>query len=458
MKGLLLLYRDFRLEDQTALIKALEEADELSILWVYDEKEEGIPWEMRSNSHGLRTRLTAFRHFNGMLKTIGHQASLVVGDYNEVLAALRQQAYPFDAVYFNRFYDRAGRAVEAAAAATGAKVCPSEDITIFHPLEVLKKDGTAYQMFTPYYKQWLDRFLRTSFSEERPKLQLRAKSVVLTGETLFLTPDHPVLEGGYSAMMEKWRSFLEDQMTHYTEQRDFPALEATSGMSVYLNSGMLSPRQFVSELIRFPGHEPVLRQYVWREFYQQLLWHQPHVLETAMRPEYAKVRWERNPEYFAAWCQGMTGVPIVDAAMRCLKEEGRMHNRLRMVAASYLVKDLHVDWQLGEQYFFEQLADYEPALNNGGWQWSASTGTDAQPFFRVFNPWQQSLRYDEAATFMKKWLPEARSAPAALFHKPGGLVEFGYPEVIVDHAAAVRMTKSLYREARQSYFSEMEGK
>lgn len=461
MKGLLLLYRDFRLEDQTALFSALEETDELGILWVYDEKEEGIPWSSRESSHGLRTRLTAFRQFNDVLKTIGHEASLVVGNYKEVLMTLRQQAYPFDAVYFNRFYDRVGKAVEAAAAETGAQVCPHEDVMIFRPSEILKKDGTSYQMFTPYYRQWLDRFLRTPVSSGRQIPRPRAKSAALTSVPLTLVKGeaiesvHPVLAGGYTAMRKQWRAFLEDRLTQYSERRDFPSLQATSGMSVYLNTGMLSPRQFVSELVRYPGHEPVLRQYVWREFYLQLLRNHPHVLERAMRPEYSSVRWERNPEYFEAWRQGRTGVPIVDAAMRCLKQEGRMHNRLRMVAASYLVKDLHVSWQFGEQYFFEQLADSEPALNNGGWQWSASTGTDAQPYFRVFNPWQQSLRYDEAATFMKSWLPEVERAPAALFHKPGGLAAYGYPEVIVDHGAAVRMTKALYQEARQAYFGIM---
>lgn len=468
MKGLLLLYRDFRLEDQTALFKALEETDELVILWIYDEKEEGIPWALRETSHGLRTRLTAFWHFNELLKTIDHQALLVVGTYKEVLTVLRHQVYPFDAIYFNRFYDHAGKAIEAEAAATGARVCPHEDIMIFRPSEILKKDGTPYQMFTPYFRQWLDRLIRTPVSGEKPERLIRAKSAGLTSASLThvlepvsefdLEPEHPVLKGGYNLMKSKWRTFLEDRLIKYSEHRDFPTLQGTSGMSVYLNTGMLSPRQFVSELIQYPGHEPLLRQYVWREFYMQLLSHHPHVLDSAMRPEYAAVRWETNPDYFEAWRQGQTGVPIVDAAMRCLNQEGRMHNRLRMVAASYLVKDLHVNWQLGEQYFFEQLADSEPALNNGGWQWSASTGTDAQPYFRVFNPWQQSLRYDEAAAFMKMWLPEVRSAPAALFHKPDGLAVYGYPKVIADHGASVRMTKALYQEARQAYFSNTKGK
>lgn len=477
LKGLLLVYRDLRLEDQTALHEALREADELAILWIYDEKAEGIPWDRRAHSHGLRARLTAFKHFNGRLKTIGHQATLLTGDYTETLLALKSEVYNFDKLYFNRFYDRVGSAVAMAAKALAEKygvcVSASEDIMLFEPGRILKKDGTAYQMFTPYYKQWLERFRSAAPMGMTPLPEIRARSVALKGlvsnvlnagadvavngavnmavEVALDVEPHPALEGGYEAMTAQWKAFLERPLSRFSEDRDFPAKQVTSGMSVYLNSGMLSPRQFVGELVKVADHEAVLRQYVWREFYLQLLRHQPHVLDGAMRPEYAGVRWEQNPAYFEAWCEGKTGVPIVDAAMRCLKAEGRMHNRLRMIAASYLVKDLHVNWQLGERYFYEMLVDYEPALNNGGWQWSASTGTDAQPYFRVFNPWQQSLRYDAEATFMKKWLPEVEKAPAELFHKPGGLTAFGYPEVIVDHGAAVRMTKALYQEARQAY-------
>ncbi|WP_139159761.1 cryptochrome/photolyase family protein [Acidaminobacter hydrogenoformans] len=475
LKGLLLVYRDLRLEDQTALNEALREADELAVLWIYDEKAEGIPWDQRVRSHGLRARLTAFKHFNGRLKTIGHQATLLTGDYTETLIALKSEIYDFDKLYYNRFYDRVGNAMTLAAEVLAEKygvgVSVSEDIMLFEPTRILKKDGTPYQMFTPYYRQWLERFRSAAPMGMTSLPEIQARSVAVKGLDLtvfnsvadrdkdrdkdrdmaVVVMPHPALDGGYEAMAAQWKAFLESPLSRFSEDRDYPAKQATSGMSVYLNSGMLSPRQFVSELVKVADHEAVLRQYVWREFYLQLLHHQPHVLDGAMRPEYAGVRWEENPAYFEAWCEGKTGVPIVDAAMRCLKSEGRMHNRLRMIAASYLVKDLHVNWQLGERYFCEMLVDYEPALNNGGWQWSASTGTDAQPYFRVFNPWQQSLRYDAEAAFMKKWLPEVEKASAELFHKPGGLIAYGYPQVIVDHAAAVRMTKALYQEARQAY-------
>ena len=461
MKGLLLVYRDLRLEDQTALIAALRESDELAILWIYDDEAEGIPWSELAHSHSLRARLTAFEHFNERLKTIGHQAVMMTGAYSEILSALKARVYAFDTIYYNRFYDRVGKAMALAAQAmartSGVSVSEFDDIAIFSPTRVLKKDGKPYQMFTPYYRQWLEHFRMAAPIEMSRILESRARSVVLNwGDAQVVSAtSHPVLEGGYEAMFAQWNAFLEGPLARYSEDRDYPAKQATSGMSVYLNLGMISPRRFVSDLIGAAEHEAVLRQYVWREFYLQLLWHYPFVLERAMRPEYTDVRWEKNPHYFEAWRDGKTGVPIVDAAMRCLKAEGRMHNRLRMIVASYLVKDLHVNWQKGERYFRQMLVDYEPALNSGGWQWSASTGTDAQPYFRIFNPWQQSLRYDAAATFMKMWLPEVRHAPSALFHKPGGLGTYGYPEVIVDHGAAVRMTKALYQEARQAYFNEL---
>ncbi len=465
MKGLLLVYRDLRLEDQTALIAALRESDELAIVWIYDDEAEGLPWSELSHAHSLRARLTAFKHFNERLKTIGHQAVLMTGAYSEILSTLKERVYAFDAIYYNRFYDRVGKAMALAAQAmartSGVRVSEFDDITIFSPTRVLKKDGKPYQMFTPYYRQWLEHFRMTAPIEMSRISEPRARSVVLKGgdAKVVSASSHPALQGGYEVMVSKWNTFLEGPLARYSEDRDYPAKQATSGMSVYLNSGMLSPRRFVSDLIGAAEHEAVLRQYVWREFYLQLLQHYPFVLERAMRLEYAGVRWEENPDYFEAWRDGKTGVPIVDAAMRCLKAEGRMHNRLRMIVASYLVKDLHVNWQEGERYFRQMLVDYEPALNSGGWQWSASTGTDAQPYFRVFNPWHQSLKYDAEATFMKLWLPEVENAPAPLFHKPGALTALGYPEVIVDHAAAVRMTKALYQEARQAYaHRECDGK
>jgi deoxyribodipyrimidine photo-lyase len=450
LKGLLLVYRDMRVEDQTALRYAMAESDELAVVWIYDESAEGVPWRKRAESHGLKARLAAFEFFKNALGAFGLTAHVIIGSYLPVLKEI-QSVYPYEKIYLNTAHDRAGIQSRKAAVSTGVSVQVCDDLTVFKPEDILKKDGSSYQMFTPYYKKWIDQLKQTQLVDFGAPEICKVRPVHLNVNGTSFQTETTAMAGGFTAMNEKWVDFLGTGLEGYLENRDYPERSATSGMSIYLNTGMMSPRRMVSMLIRSPGHEAVLRQYVWREFYQQILAHRPCVLDTAMRPEFADVHWESNPDYFDAWAEGQTGVPIVDAAMRQLRHEGYMHNRLRMVVASYLVKDLHVNWQLGERYFFEMLSDAEPALNNGGWQWSASTGTDAQPYFRVFNPWQQSLRYDPDAVYMKRWLSDYRDASAAEFHRPGGLVPFGYPEVIVDHAAAVKMTKALYQSAKNSF-------
>lgn len=468
-----MLNRDFRLEDQTALGLALKEADELAVVWIYEEGLEGIPWVRRWESHGLRTRLEAFLRFQEALNTIGQQAFLCLLSYDEALAHIRQ-FFEFEKIFLNRGYDQIGRALSQAARRAGVPVEETGDGMIFEPERILKKDGTSYQMFTPYYRQWLQ-----AMASEPPVSRMTIDNDFPTSVKLADVPGMIFIEAlekelkedrpqnfhhglgrrsalkGFTGMRQHLQDFLSNGLATYEALRDLPAVDGTSGMSVYLNTGMLSPRQFVGALLKTPGHETLLRQYVWREFYLQLAHHQPHVLTAAMRPEFASLEWERSPFYFEAWKNGETGVPLVDAAMKALAAEGKLHNRLRMVAASYLVKDLHVNWQQGEAYFRDMLADYEPALNNGGWQWCASTGTDAQPYFRVFNPWQQSLKFDPEAVFMKRWLPGFAQVEAKKFHQPGGLTAYGYPDVIVDHAEAVRMTKALYQQAKERYLKQI---
>ena len=229
VKGLLLVYRDLRLEDQTALITALRESDELAILWIYDDEAEGIPWSELAHSHSLRARLSAFKHFNDRLKTIGHQATLMTGANSEILSALKAQVYGFDAIYYNRFYDRAGKAMALAAQAmartSGVSVSEFDDITLFSPTRILKKDGKPYQMFTPYYRQWVEHFRMAAPIEMSRISKPRARSVVLEGmdTKVVSAPVHPALEGGYEAMVAQWNAFLEGPLSRYSEDRDYPA-------------------------------------------------------------------------------------------------------------------------------------------------------------------------------------------------------------------------------------------
>ncbi|MEO6146825.1 MAG: FAD-binding domain-containing protein, partial [Sulfuriferula sp.] len=247
----------------------------------------------------------------------------------------------------------------------------------------------------------------------------------------------------------------------YKTTRDFPMLNGSSLLSVHLRFGTVSIRQLVTTAqgIGGQGADTWLSELIWREFYQQVLWHHPRVAAGyAYKPEFDAIAWPNPPGHFEAWCEARTGYPLVDAAMRQLNQTGAMHNRLRMIAASFLVKDLHVDWRQGERYFADKLIDFDLAANNGGWQWAASTGCDAQPWFRIFNPITQSQKFDAEGAFIKRYLPELAQLPAKHIHAPwlltpdnqcmyGVVIGHDYPAPIVDHAAARARTLALYNAA-----------
>ena len=249
-------------------------------------------------------------------------------------------------------------------------------------------------------------------------------------------------------------------MERYRAQRDFPAVKGPSYLSAHLRFGTLSIREAVRAALETGGEgaETWLSELIWREFYQMLLWHYPDTVDHAFQRKYEAIAWPDPPGHFQAWAEARTGYPIVDAAMRQLEQSGYMHNRLRMIAASFLVKDLHVDWRLGERHFARKLIDYDQAANVGGWQWSAGIGTDAQPWFRIFNPVTQSEKFDPEGRFIRRYLPELAAVPDRFIHAPwkmtpeqqagcGVIVGRDYPLPRVDHGAARARTLALYRVA-----------
>jgi deoxyribodipyrimidine photo-lyase len=264
------------------------------------------------------------------------------------------------------------------------------------------------------------------------------------------------LPAGMSGAETFLADFL-DRVESYHERRDFPALRGPSCLSVHLRFGTISVRRLVRLALDIGGRgaETWLSELIWRDFYFQILWHHPHVVGHAFRPEYDAIEWPNPPGHFEAWREARTGYPLVDAAMRQINSSGYMHNRLRMVTASFLVKDLHVDWRLGEHYFAEHLNDFDLAANNGGWQWAASTGCDAQPYFRIFNPVTQSERFDAQGRFIRKYLPELANVADRFIHSPwrmspqeqqacGVVIGRDYPLPIVDHGAARKRALELF--------------
>jgi deoxyribodipyrimidine photo-lyase len=306
--------------------------------------------------------------------------------------------------------------------------------TVHHPTDVLKADGKPYTVFTPYSKAWKARLpsaLKLYPAPAEIDTPMGVKTELLPG--FKVSPSFPA---GEQEALVRLEEFLHGKIYSYGEDRNRMDLDGTSSLSPYLHLGMLGLRQAVHAALqaigqkRSAGPDIWLNELIWREFYIQILFHFPHVSQTSFNPALANIPWRNDETEFQAWKEGSTGVPIVDAAMRQLKEIGWMHNRARMIVASYLVKDLLIDWRWGEAHFMERLLDGDQAANNGGWQWTAGTGTDAAPYFRIFNPVLQSAKFDPNGEYIRRWIPELRSVEAKDIHAPWekGIKVKGYPE------------------------------
>jgi deoxyribodipyrimidine photo-lyase len=313
-------------------------------------------------------------------------------------------------------------------------------------------------VFTPYRNAWLRSLTPAHLRSYRPADERLARppraTEVPSLEALgFVTTNLrdtgvvPGMDGG-AALFAEFR----DRVDAYPVARDFPASDGSSRLSVHLRFGTVSIREvaaFAHARSLEPGGNGAatwLSELQWREFFAQVLWHRPDVVDHSYRPEYSDLRFRNDRALFAAWCEGRTGYPLVDAGMRELNTTGFMHNRVRMVTASFLVKDLLCDWRWGERYFAEKLLDYDLASNNGNWQWAASTGCDAQPYFRIFNPVAQSQRFDSDGDYIRRFVPELRGLDAGSIHAPGA--GSGYPAPIVDHAASRAAALAMFKAAR----------
>jgi deoxyribodipyrimidine photo-lyase len=359
------------------------------------------------------------------------------------------------------FAQRRDAAVARSLAADGVAVQTEKDRVVFEDHELRTQAGRSYQVFSPFRNAWLARaraHLPGEPSAIRLALPLGGPPEVSPEQALAaLDTGPPLRSAGEAAARRRLARFCSRRIGDYAEARDFPGLDGTSRLSPHLRFGTLSPRACVRAALDAAA-EPSLRrgaqkwldELVWREFYAAVLEAHPHVLVHSFRPEYERMRWNDDPSGFEAWCAGRTGYPIVDAGMRELAETGWMHNRARMITASFLVKDLLLDWRLGERWFLEKLVDADPASNNGGWQWCASTGTDAQPFFRIFSPTSQGERFDPKGSYVRRWVPELRDLPDDVVHRPwdASALAPGYPAPIVDHAARRILALRRFEEAR----------
>ncbi|MBS0854608.1 MULTISPECIES: deoxyribodipyrimidine photo-lyase [unclassified Tatumella] len=374
-------------------------------------------------------------------------------------------------LFYNYQYElneqRRDRLAEQQLSASGIICEGFHDGTLLPPGSVLTGKGTMYNVYTPFSKALL-KVLNTELPECYPSPAVREYPADLAGDEIpCLSPDsqqydRKLFPPGHRAALQRLRSFSQDKIRDYHRLRDFPEQPATSGLSPYLATGQISARQCLRRIVHdhpralSGGDEGSwLNEIFWREFYRHLLVAYPQLCRHQPFTDWTRnIRWQQNDVQFTAWQQGSTGFPIVDAAMRQLQETGWMHNRLRMIVASFLVKDLLIDWRQGERYFMSQLLDGDLAANNGGWQWAASTGTDAAPYFRIFNPRLQGERFDPQGDFIRRWLPELAGIPGKAIHDPHewakkNRVTLAYPLPIVDHKQARQTTLQAFETARK---------
>ena len=444
--ALVWLRRDLRLFDHAALHHALTECEKVTLVFIFDtEILATLPRQDRRVSFIWQCLL----QLKAELMEYGSDLIVRHGKATEEIPKLVKERNA-TAVYVNHDYEPTAIARDAMVACQlavhGIAFHSYKDQVIFEKEEILTLAGGMYSVFTPYKRNWLAKIADAYLQSHpiQPYLQHLAKFTDAALPSLsdlgFAECDVEAFKPGMSGGEILFNDFCK-RMEHYHQARDFPSIEGTSYLSVHLRFGTLSIRELVRTAWKTGGlgAETWLSELIWREFYQQILWHRPDVVEHAFKAEYDALPFSNNLHLFTAWCEGLTGYPIVDAAMRQLNQTGYMHNRLRMITASFLVKDLLIDWRWGERYFAEKLIDYDLAANNGGWQWAASTGCDAQPYFRIFNPVTQSHRFDKDGTFIRRYCPELAELGNKSLHAPwlASRDEVAYFDIVRDYASPI---------------------
>lgn len=395
--------------------------------------------------------------------------------WKEILA--QNIKFKIETISFNRDYEPFARNRDEKAkklfSTYGVKTETGRDHLIIEPHELHKDDGSYYKVFTPFAKKWKSLFLNLDLNSRIKNsdwLPVKGKQLCSHSWCNILpSRENPSLEilnryqnisqkkhqislpaAGHQAGLVALKIF-KPKLNFYAEQRDLPAKEGTSRFSMYLKNGTLTTAQVIKQLKLFgpketSGQDKFLNEIIWREFYYHLIFHEPNVEKMPFQKKYTELKWENNYKYLQAWKNGMTGFPIVDAGMRQLKQTGWIHNRVRMIVASFLCKDLLINYQEGERHFMQYLLDGDLAVNNGGWQWAASTGCDAQPYFRIFNPWTQGQRFDSEASYIKKYVPELCNDSAKTIHQIDGSRSKNYPKPIVSHEIQRVLALKIYTQ------------
>jgi deoxyribodipyrimidine photo-lyase len=457
--------RDLRVADNTALSEAAKRAERVVPVFILDDE---FPADPDIGAARLTFLLQSVELLRRDLAVLGHTLVVRRGPPGEILPQLCRETGA-QAVFANKCYEPIARQQDERLVRTLLEIGVGfelfKDAVAWEEQEILTQSGRPYTVFTPYAKAWKAR----AVAAPKPRLNPagapthgpRADDLPASAAELGRPLQQSMPPAGESAALDQLRRFLHGPVYDYGTARDFPARDGTSQLSPHLHAGTIGLRTVLAELnkarakaapAQAAGCDVFLNELIWREFYCQVLANFPRVVKGAFRPEYDKLEWSGNREHFEAWCAGHTGYPIVDAALRCLNATGGMHNRLRMIVAMFLAKDLLLPWQWGERHFMRQLVDGDLAANNGGWQWSAGTGTDAAPYFRIFNPVSQALKFDPDGVFVRRWIPELKDLPGELIHRPWEnrmlLSKSKYPPRLVLHEAQREKCLALFKAVR----------
>ncbi|MCX8020365.1 MAG: DNA photolyase family protein [Chitinophagaceae bacterium] len=420
--------RDLRLHDNAGLFHALKSGNPVVPVFIFDT-------HILNDLKEKKDRRVEFIHqalqeMQQQLMGMGSTLDVRYGTPEQVWDELLRD-YDVVQAFTNHDYEPYARKRDALIheklKARGIPFFTCKDQVIFEKNEVVKEDGRPYTVFTPYSLKWkstLTPFYLKPYPTEKyfRHFYKQPPKPIISLEQMGFQP------AGLPFPDKEWKYEI---IKNYKQQRDFPAIPGTSRLSVHLRFGTISVRELAAAT--GPVSESFLNELIWRDFYHMILWHFPHVVSKAFKPEYDRIKWRNDEKEFEAWCKGQTGYPIVDAGMRELNATGYMHNRVRMIVASFLTKHLLIDWRWGEAYFAEKLLDFDLAANNGGWQWAAGSGCDAAPYFRIFNPTLQAKKFDPEMKYIRKWVPE--------------LDELHYPKPIVDHVFARQRCLKVYGEA-----------
>lgn len=469
MTSVMWFRRDLRLEDNTAFFNAMKNSNDLVCIFHIN------PEQLEDKSTlNQSVFFKSVQHLQQELANYQIPLNILYGNIHDSFRELKNKLLKVDGIYFNFDENGFGRTRDQEMAQflkqeLNFDVHPYSDHYLHGAKEIKKNDGSGYKVFTPYYRQWiqLDKRKPTSYSIDSNKF--RSEILIDNSKKLLelISDDGLVnqIQVGTNEAKTRLNNFVSQHLKNYQAMRDIPSVDGTSRLSPFLRTGEISIRQVYQEVIKQPdseGQQTFIQELCWRDFYNMIYTMYPEQKEVSIKTDFQQIEWDNNEEKFLAWKAGQTGFPIVDAAMRQLNKTGWMHNRLRMIVASFLVKDLLIDWRWGEQYFHEKLIDYDPASNIGGWQWSASTGTDSVPYFRIFNPTLQSQRFDKNGDFIRQYVPELQKIDNQKIHEPATLssaeqtkyqVQIGkdYPRPIVDHKAARKRVLEVYKASKEQH-------